>query len=161
MNEKPTVPNRKIQDLYFAPSHVSREERHSEYLEEELCLEHASPIEYVCFSCSNKVLCTECLSNGEHVDHDLKNIERSQQLLKKQLEAWSIRLQSKSDLLELLYDQIRSNSAEVHEFAEMYKQTLANEFEKLVVVIKERQKILTDNVNKFSRDYKEDCHVKL
>ncbi len=92
MNEKPTVPNRKFQETYLTTPHPSLQERRSEHDDNELCIEHSCPIEYICFTCSDSVLCSQCLSTTYHLQHDLKNIERSKQFLKSQLQEWSIRL---------------------------------------------------------------------
>ena len=70
----------------------SREERYSEHLEEELCLEHSCPIEYLCFSCCDSVLCSQCLTAAKHTHHDIKNIERSKLFLRSQLQEWTIKL---------------------------------------------------------------------
>ena len=69
------------------------------------------------------------MTEGIHTQHDTKNIERSKQFLKGKLQILTIDLESKKDILEVLYDQIRGNSGEVHEFAKIYKEKLSSEVE--------------------------------
>lgn len=65
---------------------------HSSYPEESLCFEHCLPLENLCFTCEEVLLCTQCLSSQNHHMHDIRNLERSKQYLKNKISEWSIRL---------------------------------------------------------------------
>ncbi len=42
------------------------------------CLEHAEEdLLFCCFTCDKKCVCIECISNGMHKNHDIKNIKKA------------------------------------------------------------------------------------
>ena len=47
----------------------------------DLCKEHGEPISYLCLDCMSKCICSECILNGIHTNHEVTNIKKAYPLI--------------------------------------------------------------------------------
>lgn len=117
-----------------------------------ICTQHSEEVQYFCFSCFGKCICSECVIHGDHKNHEVLNARQAYPIIIDKTNELMNDVSDKIIDIKTVQSSIEKSKLEIAGFTEKIKQEMAVAFSEVRKRIDNKEKELLDKADKYLED---------
>lgn len=131
-------PNVNLNNNSFSRLNINNIKQNSD--NNNICREHGEPITYLCLECMSKSICTECVINGFHRNHEVLNIKKAYPFIYDKTHEIANYIDNKIKEFESKEQNVEQKMKDIIFLNDKYKNNINQSFNELRNILNKKEK---------------------